>query len=79
MEPSGGVMSRTFPAAFVELFAVELFAVEPLAAAPLVELLAGAVEPFLAAEFLAVDDFFLDAPHVDMTSYTVPTRHHPRP
>jgi hypothetical protein len=68
-------MSRTFPAAFVEPFAVEL-----LAAVPLAELLAGAVEPFLAVDFLAVDgDFFLEAPHVDMTSYTVPTRHHRRP
>ena len=48
--------------------------------APLVELLAGDVEPFLGVDFLAVDDdFFLEAPHVDMTSYTVPTRHHPRP
>jgi hypothetical protein len=68
-------MSRTFPAAFVERLVVEL-----LPAAPLVELLAGAVEPFLAVDFLAVDDdFFLEAPHVDMTSYTVPTRRHPRP
>jgi len=45
-----------------------------------VERLAGAVEPFLAVDFLAVDDgFFLEAPHVDMTSYTVPTHRHPRP
>jgi hypothetical protein len=68
-------MSRTFPAAFVERLVVE-----PLPAEPLVELLAGTVEPFLAVDFLAVDDdFFLEAPHVDMTSYTVPTRRHPRP
>jgi hypothetical protein len=67
-------MSRTLPAAFVEPFAVE-----PLPAEPMVELLAGAVEPFLDLDFLAVDDdFFLEAPHVDMTSYTVPTRRHPR-
>jgi hypothetical protein len=68
-------MSRTVPAAFVEPFAVGL-----LPAAPLVELLAGAVEPFLGVDLLVLgDDFFLEAPHVDMTSYTVPTRHHPRP
>jgi hypothetical protein len=76
-------MSRTLPAAVVELFAeplVEPFAVELLPAEPLVELLAGVVEPFLAVDFLAGDvDFFLEAPHVDMTSYTVPTRRHPQP
>ena len=68
-------MSRTLPAAFVEPFVVELFPTEALA-----ERLAGVVEPFLAVDFLAVDDdFFLEAPHVDMTSYTVPTRRHPQP
>lgn len=68
-------MSRTLPVALVESFAVELLPAEPL-----VELLVGADEPFLPADFLAVDDdFFLEAPHVDMTSYTVPTRRHPRP
>jgi hypothetical protein len=67
-------MSRTFPAAFDEPLDVELLPAEPL-----VELLAGAVEPFLPVDFLAADDgFFLEAPHVDMTSYTVPTRRHPR-
>jgi hypothetical protein len=64
-------MSRTLPAAFVDGL---------LPAEPLVELFAGAVEPFLGVAFLAVDDdFFLEAPQVDMTSYTVPTRRHPRP
>ena len=67
------------PVAFVEPAFVEPFAVELLPAEPLVELLAGADEPFLAVDFLEVDDFFLEAPHVDMTSYTVPTRRHPRP
>jgi hypothetical protein len=68
-------MSRTLPAAFVEPFAVGL-----LAAAPLGEVVAGAADRFLAVDFLAVDDdFFLEEPHVDMTSYTVPTRPHPQP
>lgn len=68
-------MSRTLPPAFVDPFVVELLPAEPL-----VEPLAGAVEPFLDVAFLAFDDdFFLEAPHVDMTSYTVPTRRHHRP
>jgi hypothetical protein len=68
-------MSRTLPAAFAEPLDAE-----PLPVAPLEELLADDVEPFLGVAFLALDDdFFLDAPHVDMTSYTVPTRCHPRP
>ena len=47
----------------------------PLAAFP--DVFDDVVEPFLGAGFLAADDdFFLEAPHVDMTSYTVPTGRH---
>jgi hypothetical protein len=59
------VASRTLPEAFTEPFALALFPVAFL---------------LVDDDFLLVDDDrFLDAPHVDMTSYTVPTGRHPQP
>jgi hypothetical protein len=64
-DPSGGVASRTLPDVFADPFALVLF--------PDASLL-------VVGDFLLVDDDrFLDAPHVDMTSYTVPTGCHPQP
>jgi hypothetical protein len=41
--------------------------------APLPAVVLGAEDPFDDADFLLADeDRFLEAPHVDMTSYTVP-------
>ena len=94
-EPSGGVASRTVPAAFAGAFPVEPLAVSFLAVAfllvtpllaevapvaPLAVEFRDAVERFLDADVrLAADDRFLDAPQVDMTSYTVPIVGHTRP
>lgn len=54
--------------------------VEDLLLEDLLVVFADVVEPFLAADFLPADvDFFLEAPQVDMTSYTVPIVRHPQP